>query len=90
MAKGGDLKWFQIAGADQNFVDAVAKIDGQTIVVTAPGVPAPVAVRYAWHRWPEGANLFNADGLPAPQFRSDDWVSEPPPPPAGGGRGPGN
>jgi sialate O-acetylesterase len=87
VAKGGDLKWFQIAGADRNFVDASAKIDGTTIVVTAPGVPAPVAVRYAWHRWPEGANLYNADGLPAPQFRSDDWVSEPPPPPpAGGGR----
>jgi len=75
VAKGGDLKWFQIAGADQNFVDAAAKIDGNTIVVTAPGVAAPVAVRYAWNRWPEGANLYNADGLPAPQFRSDDWVA---------------
>ena len=80
VAKGGDLRWFQIAGSDHNFVDAVAKIDGATIVVTAPGVAAPVAVRYAWHRWPEGANLYNADGLPAPQFRSDDWA------PAAGGR----
>jgi sialate O-acetylesterase len=87
-AKGGDLKWFQIAGADKNFVDADAKIDGNTIVVTAPGVPAPVAVRYAWHRWPEGANLYNSDGLPAPQFRSDDWEAPPPPPtPPAGGRG---
>ena len=90
VAKGGDLKWFQLAGADQNFVDAAAKIDGHTIVVTAPGVPAPVAVRYAWHRWPEGANLYNTDGLPAPQFRSDDWVAPAPAPPAGAGRGPGN
>jgi sialate O-acetylesterase len=71
VAKGGDLRWFQIAGADKNFVDAAAKIDGNTIVVSAPGVLAPAAVRYAWHRWPEGANLYNADGLPAPQFRSD-------------------
>ena len=85
MAKGGDLKWFQIAGADKNFVDAAAKIDGNTIVVTAPGVAAPVAVRYAWHRWPEGANLYNADGLPAPQFRSDDWAAPAPAPAAGGG-----
>jgi sialate O-acetylesterase len=76
VAKGGDLRWFQIAGEDKNFVDATAKIDGNTIVVTAPGVPAPVAVRYAWHRWPEGTNLYNAEGLPAPQFRSDNW--EPP------------
>ena len=83
-AKGGDLKWFQIAGADKNFVDAAAKIDGNTIVVTAPGVSAPVAVRYAWHRWPEGANLYNSDGLPAPQFRSDDWSPAPPPAAAGG------
>jgi sialate O-acetylesterase len=90
VAKGGDLKWFQVAGADRNFVDAVAKIDGSTIVVTAAGVPAPVAVRYAWHRWPEGTNLYNAAGLPAPQFRSDDWVAPVVAPGAGGGRGPGN
>jgi sialate O-acetylesterase len=83
VAKGGDLKWFQIAGADRNFVDAAAKIDGNTIVVTAPGVAAPVAVRYAWHRWPEGANLYNAAGLPAPQFRSDDWASPAPAPDRG-------
>jgi sialate O-acetylesterase len=89
-AKGGDLKWFQIAGADKNFVEATAKIDGNTIVVSAPGVTAPVAVRYAWNRWPEGANLYNRDGLPAPQFRSDDWAAPTPAPPAGGGRGAGN
>ena len=53
------------------------------IVMTAEGVPAPVAVRYAWNRWPEGANLYNAEGLPAPQFRSDDWA--PPAPVRAGG-----
>jgi sialate O-acetylesterase len=86
VARGGDLKWFQVAGAERNFVDATARIDGDTIVVTAPGVSAPVAVRYAWHRWPQGANLYNADGLPASQFRSDDWVSSVPAPAARGGR----
>jgi sialate O-acetylesterase len=30
IARGGDLKWFQIAGVDQTFVDAAAKIDGNT------------------------------------------------------------
>ena len=88
VAKGGDLKWFQVAGADKNFVDAAAKIDGTTIVVTAPGVSVPLAVRYAWHRWPEGANLYNADGLPAPQFRSDDWATPEAAPAARSGRGP--
>ena len=87
VAKGGDLKWFQIAGADKNFVDAAAKIDGSTIVVSAPGVAAPVAVRYGWNRWPEGVNLYNSDGLPAPQFRSDNWASAPAAPAARAGRG---
>jgi sialate O-acetylesterase len=63
-----------MGSASVQFVDASAKIDGNTIVASALGVSAPVAVRYAWHRWPEGANLYSADGLPAPQFRSDDWA----------------
>jgi sialate O-acetylesterase len=88
VAKGGELKWFQVAGEDKNFVDAAAKIDGNTIVVTALGVSEPRAVRYAWHRWPEGANLYNADGLPAPQFRSDDWATPEAAPAARGERGP--
>jgi len=87
VAKGGDLKWFQIAGADKNFVDAAAKIDGGTVVVSAPGVTAPVAVRYGWNRWPEGVNLYNADGLAAAQFRSDNWAAAAAAPAARGGRG---
>jgi sialate O-acetylesterase len=70
---GGPLKWFVIAGADKKFVPAEAKIDGDTVVVSSPDVPAPVAVRYAWVNFPDGCNLFNAAGLPAPQFRSDNW-----------------
>jgi sialate O-acetylesterase len=70
---GGPLTWFQIAGADQKFVAADAKIDGDTVVVSSPDVPSPVAVRYAWVNYPVGCNLFNAAGLPAAQFRSDNW-----------------
>jgi len=74
VAKGGDpLKWFVIAGADQKFVTADAKINGDTVVVSSPEVAAPVAVRYAWVNFPEGCNLFNAAGLPAAQFRTDNW-----------------
>ncbi len=36
-------------------------------------LPAPVAVRYAWPDNPEGANLYNREGLPASPFRTDDW-----------------
>lgn len=70
-AKGGDLKWFEIAGMDGTFHPATAHIDGESVVVVSPTVSEPTAVRYAWHRWPEGANLYNADGLPAAPFRSD-------------------
>jgi len=71
LARGGPLKWFSIAGADGNFVPADASIDGDTVVVHSDAVSAPVAVRYAWVNYPEGCNLFNAAGLPAPQFRTD-------------------
>ena len=73
VAKGGPLKRFAIAGADKKFVWADAKIVGETVVVSSPHVPAPAAVRYAWADNPEGANLFNAEGLPASPFRTDDW-----------------
>jgi sialate O-acetylesterase len=73
VAEGGALQWFQIAGADQHFVDAEATIDGDTVVVKSASVSAPVAVRYAWANYPFGCNLYNAAGLPAAPFRTDDW-----------------
>jgi sialate O-acetylesterase len=74
VAKGGPLKWFTIAGADQKFVPAEARIEGESIVVRSAAVPAPVAVRYAWENFPDGANLYNAAGLPASSFRTDVWA----------------
>jgi sialate O-acetylesterase len=71
---GGALKWFRIAGDDKKFVDAEAKIDGDSILVSSPEVAAPVAVRYAWDNYPEGCNLVNGAGLPAAPFRTDDWA----------------
>lgn len=73
VAKDGPLKWFQVAGADRKFVDAEAKIDGDTIVVSRADVTVPQAVRYAWDNYPEGCNLYNAAGLPAGPFRTDQW-----------------
>lgn len=72
-ARGGALKQFAIAGEDRNFVWAEAAIDGDTVLVRAPKVPAPVAVRYAWASNPEGCNLYNREGLPASPFRTDTW-----------------
>jgi sialate O-acetylesterase len=78
VAKNGPLKWFQIAGEDRIFVDAEARIEGKTIVVSSSKVVKPVSVRYAWDNYPEGCNLYNAAGLPAPPFRTDHWDAMPP------------
>jgi sialate O-acetylesterase len=73
-AKGNnELKYFAIAGADKKFVWAKATIEGNKVVVWSDQVPAPVAVRYAWADNPEGANLYNKEGLPASSFRTDSW-----------------
>lgn len=74
VAKGGELKRFAIAGEDQKWVWAQAVIDGDKVVVSSAEVANPVAVRYAYEINPEGANLYNAEGLPASPFRTDDWV----------------
>jgi sialate O-acetylesterase len=72
-AKGGsELKGFSIAGADKKFHWASARISGDTVIVSSPDVPAPVAVRYAWANSPP-CNLYNHEGLPASPFRTDDW-----------------
>lgn len=71
-AGGKPLQSFEVAGADQKFYPATARIDRDTVVVSAPEVKEPVAVRYAWRNSPE-ANLFNGAGLPACPFRSDSW-----------------
>jgi sialate O-acetylesterase len=74
--QGGEpLKWFAIAGEDQQFVAAQAAIVEDTVVVSAEGVADPVAVRYAWANNPDGCNLFNKEGFPASPFRTDDWAA---------------
>ena len=65
---GQSLTWFEVAGADGNFVPAAAKIVGrETVEVSAAGVAQPVAVRFAWNQLAQ-PNLFNAAGLPAEPF----------------------
>ena len=73
--KGKELNEFYIAGDDQKFYLAKAKVVGKTVVVSAKAVKKPVAVRFAFTN---GAlpNLFNKENLPTSAFRTDDWIIE--------------
>jgi sialate O-acetylesterase len=70
MAKGKELTEFEIAGADNKFYPAKAKIEGSTIVVSAKEVKNPVAVHFGWSN-AAMPNLFSKEGLPVPSFRTD-------------------
>jgi sialate O-acetylesterase len=79
-ARGGELHGFSIAGEDHKFIPAQATIQGDQVIVTAPGITNAKAVRYAWANYPKPeANLFNKAGLPAVPFRTDDlpWTTIP-------------
>jgi sialate O-acetylesterase len=68
---GEPLRQFAIAGPDKKFVWAEAIIEADHIVVWNDQLPNPAYVRYAWADNPEGANLYNREGLPASPFRTD-------------------
>jgi sialate O-acetylesterase len=67
---GGDLYYFALAGADRKFVWAEAFIQNNSVVVRSDEITDPVYVRYAWADNPEGANLYNIEGLPASPFEA--------------------
>ncbi len=55
---------FEVIGpGSMGFKPAVAIIDGDSVVLEAAGVAAPVAFRFAWHKLAE-PNLTGATGLP--------------------------
>ena len=71
-SSGANLTGFELAGEDRVFHDASARIEGDTVLVSSPAVPAPVAVRYAFKNNPP-VSLKNRHGLPAEPFRTDTW-----------------
>lgn len=64
------LVGFAVSGSDGKWFAAEAVLDGDTVVVSSPEVPAPAAVAYGWADSPS-VNLYNKEGLPAAPFRSD-------------------
>ncbi len=69
---GKPLSWFEIIDAETGgFVAANAEIDGSSVILSAPGVTRPAAMRFAWSMKAE-PNLMNSAGLPASAFRAGD------------------
>lgn len=69
---GKTLSLFEVAGADQVFHPAKAKVSGSSITVSSEAVPVPVAVRYAFKDFVVG-DLYSNEGLPVSSFRTDNW-----------------
>ncbi len=71
MYTGKTLNGFSLSADGKNFIPALAKIVGKQVVVFSPIIAKPMAVRYAWADSPDGANLYNKEGLPASSFKSN-------------------
>ncbi len=70
-SRGGDkLLGFEIAGKDGAYVQADARINGQTVLVSCDQVAEPAKVRYGWADDPK-CTLENREGLQASPFRAD-------------------
>lgn len=67
-----DLNEFYIAGSDQKFLFASARIEGNTVVVWNKAVKEPVAVRFGFSNTAI-PNLFSKEGMPVNMFRTDTW-----------------
>ena len=65
----GGESGFEIAGKDNKFYPAVAKIISNKIRLYSKDVKRPINVRYGWKNWTVGT-LFNKEGLPASSFSS--------------------
>jgi len=71
---GGELKHFAIAGSDKKFTWAKAVIEDNKVIVWNESISNPAYVRYAWADNPEGANLYNKEGLPASPFTTEEEI----------------
>ena len=69
---GKPLANFEVAGEDQVFYPAEARITGDGIRVVCDKVKEPVAVRYGYKDWTDG-EVYNTEGFPLAPFRTDDW-----------------
>jgi len=72
MCKDKTINDFYIAGEDRQFQPAMAKIEGNSVIVWNKAIKNPVAVRFGFTN-ADTPNLFSKEGLPVNLFRSDNW-----------------
>lgn len=60
-------RYFEIAGADGNFVPADVKLDNNSLILSSPSVKEPKKARYLYAGFAQG-NVFNEYGLPLDGF----------------------
>ena len=72
ISKGKLISEFYIAGEDRQFLPAMAKIEGNKVIVWNKTIKAPIAVRFGFSNTAI-PNLFSKEGLPVNLFRTDNW-----------------
>lgn len=70
--KGKKVSGLYISGPQENWLEAEAKIENNTLIVWNKQVKNPEYVRYGFGNTTIG-NLFSAEGLPVAPFRNDHW-----------------
>lgn len=64
------LTAFALAGENNQYRWAKAKIEGDQVIVWHKDIPEPKSVRYAWEYNPGTISLYNQEGLPVAPFQA--------------------
>jgi sialate O-acetylesterase len=64
-----------VAGKDGRFVNAKARSEGNTVIITSPVEGYPCRLRHAWKDDPVRLNTYGVSGLPVGPFEMNlDFV----------------
>lgn len=63
---------FELAGEDQQYYEAEAKICGEEVVASCEKVSQPMYGRFCWTNY-RPVTLFGENGIPAAPFRTSRW-----------------